>query len=73
MRAETKRAARVAADRMARAGLVEKCQKLQDDHTKKSIRVFGDVTKRSGSILDIYEQQEDNEEPDTGYDSEDIL
>ena len=73
MTTEVKKAARVAADRMARAGLGELTEEFQRSYTKKSIRVFGDITKRPGSILDIYEQEELNEEPDTGEDSEDNI
>ena len=73
MTTEVKKAARIAADRMARAGLSELTEEFQKDYTKKSIRVFGDITKRPGSILDIYGQEEFNEEPDTGEDSEDDI
>jgi len=66
---EVKKAARSAADRMARAGISEASEELQQKFTKKSIRVFGDITKRPESILDIYEE-EDNE-PYAGDDSED--
>jgi len=71
MTTEVKKAAKIAADRMARAGLSELPEEFQRNYLKKSIRVFGDITKRPGSILDIYEQEEFNEEPDTGDDSED--
>ena len=71
MTTETKTAARVAAERMARAGVSELTEEFQERHRKKSIRIFGDVTARPGSILDIYEQ-EDNEE-DTGNDTESNL
>ena len=73
MTTEVKKAARIAADRMARAGLSELTEEFQKDYTRKSIRVFGDITKRPGSILDIYGQEEFNEEPDTGEDSEDDI
>ena len=73
MTTEVKKAARVAADRMARAGLRELTEEFQKSYTKKSIRVFGDITKRPGSILDIYGQEEFNEEPDTGEDAEDDI
>jgi len=71
MTSETKTAARIAAERMARAGIAELTEEFQEKHTKKSIRVFGDTTKRPGSILDIYGEEEPNEEPDTGDDPED--
>ena len=69
MTGETKSAARIAAERMARAGIGEMPLEFQNEYTKKSIRVFGDVTLRSKSILDLYEE-EFNEEPDTGEDKE---
>ena len=68
MTTETKTAARVAAERMARAGVSEMAVEFQDKHRKKSIRVFGDITARPGSILDIYDE-EDNQE-DAGDDPE---
>lgn len=68
MTTETKTAARVAAERMARAGVSEMSVEFQDKHRKKSIRVFGDITARPGSILDIYDE-EDNQE-DAGDDPE---
>lgn len=67
---EVKKAARMAAERMVRAGISQLPEKYQRKHTKKSIRVFGDITARPGSILDIYGEEEFNEEPDTGDDSE---
>ena len=70
MTTEIKKAARIAADRMARAGISQMSEELQREYTKKSIRVFGDITKRPGSILDIYEREEYNEEPHTGEDPE---
>lgn len=73
MTTEVKKAARIAADRMSRAGLSQLTEEFQKDYTEKSIRVFGDITKRPGSILDIYGQEEINEEPDTGEDSEDDI
>ena len=73
MTTEVKKAARIAADRMARAGLSQLTEEFQKDYTTKSIRVFGNITKRPGSILDIYGQEEINEEPDTGEDSEDDM
>jgi hypothetical protein len=71
MTTDVKKAAQKAAYRMARAGLAELPEEYQNTYTKKSIRVFGDITKRPGSILDLYEQEELNEEPDTGDDPED--
>jgi len=70
MTAETKTAARNAADRMARAGVVALVQKEQDKFTKKSIRVYGDLNSLPKNILDEYEQERNNEEPDTGDDPE---
>jgi hypothetical protein len=64
MTTETKTAARLAAERMARAGVSELTEEFQNKYRKKSIRVFGDITTRPGSILDIYEQE--NDEEDTG-------
>jgi len=69
MTTETKSAAKIAADRMARAGIGEMPLEFQNEYTKKSIRVFGDVTLRSKSILDLYEE-ELNEEPNDGEDQE---
>ncbi len=66
---ETKSAARIAAERMARAGIGEMAVEFQNEYTKRSIRVFNDVTLQSKSILDLYEEEFD-EEPDTGEDTE---
>ncbi len=65
MTTEVKKSAQAAAARMARAGIAELSEENQRKYTKKSIRVFGDITSRPGSILDIYEERLD-EEPDSG-------
>ena len=70
MTAEAKTAARNAADRMARAGIAAMAQKEQDKFTKKSIRVYGDLNSLPRSILDEYEQERFDEEPDAGDDPE---
>ena len=67
MTAETKTAARIAADRMSRAGIRALAEKEQNKHTKKCVRVFQDTTSRASSILDLYEER-NNEEPNTGED-----
>jgi hypothetical protein len=67
---ETKKAIHEAAERMARAGLSLLPEEMQKKYTRKSIRIFGDTTARSGSILNIYDEEKPNEEPDTGDDSE---
>jgi len=73
MTSETKTAARIAAERMARAGIAELTDEFQEKHTKKSIRIFGDITKRPGSILDIYGEEETDEELNAGDDPESDL
>jgi hypothetical protein len=69
MTTETKNAARNAADRMARAGIAAIVQNEQEKHTKKSIRVYGDINSIPGSIMENYEEKFD-EESDTGDDPE---
>ena len=67
---EVKHATQQVASRMARAGISELPEKYQKEYTKKSIIVFKDITSKSKGILDSYEQEEFNEEPDTGKDPE---
>ena len=69
----TKKTIQDVANRMARAGLSTLPEEMQRKYTKKSIRVFGDITSRPKSILDLYEEKEFNEDPDSGSDSEDNI
>tara|TARA_R100000458_G_scaffold44567_1_gene42646 strand:+ start:913 stop:1485 length:573 start_codon:yes stop_codon:yes gene_type:complete len=69
MTTETKNAAKNAAERMARAGLAAMVQNEQEKHTRRSIRVYGDINSLPRSIMEDYEEKLD-EESDTGNDPE---
>ena len=68
---DTKKTIQDVASRMARAGISNLSEDMQKKFTKKSIRVFGDITSRPKSILDLYEEEGFNEEPHTGDSPED--